>query len=703
MYNQWSLAYLDVQSGHLDDFTLQNMNLPEENEENYLHLTLYLMTDNVLSSNFFIEHNDGNRTIYPDPSKIYIFYRVFYMNISTGIIVEDKKDNTMHGTIEVEEESYLIRGRPVVIDGKNLYPLKQLSKMTHNVLQNDLKDYMIDNKTNGLKNSHKSFKKAKIFSPPFNGPYYVEAVFYVDLLSMTMTYPQLFSVAAQVDYILRDPTFQREAHFILKGIKPYIGPDIRKKDDLDVFCNYTANARANKEEDVSYLISGNWKGDDSIIGIAPIEGICDAQRSCSLIHPTDTEIARTIAHETGHLFGAIHDHENECASLSLGGIMHYDSTFPRKYQWSNCSVQEIDNYLGNEEKCLANADNYHKPASYFVPNLDLHKACRSRNLNLDLENSNCNYLRCTSIGSYDRNLPELLDFVPCNQSSNKLSSSQTGGICYKGTCILKEDFQETAGLWSSWSSWSRCGGDDIIGYSKRTRKCKNPRPKFFGRYCQGAKREYKVCNNTINRNNKKNQALCTNHDSSSIYSEKSDAPCVLYCYVKNTSTYNNIGKAVNGTLVRKENSLDMCLNGAIIPIGCDNQLYSTAKFDNCGICKGDNSQCVPIEIENYTLLINDMTIANLSQDIKIIYFKLDLRYLDGSSEPGNSIVLIRNGTKFTGTQIMTLTDITYKIDEKNEIISSEKLSSPLIIQIKSNIIQYYIRVNYKLKYAIPRN
>ncbi|XP_065325434.1 A disintegrin and metalloproteinase with thrombospondin motifs 17-like isoform X1 [Gordionus sp. m RMFG-2023] len=172
--------------------------------------------------------------------------------------------------------------------------------------------------------------------------------------------------------------------------------------------------------------------------------------------------------------------------------MHYDSTYPRKYQWSSCSVQDIDNYLGYEGKCLENADSYREAPSFFVSQLDLHKACRSWGLDLDLKNSSCTDLKCTAIGRFDRDLPQLLDFLPCNQLSNNLSSSQTG-ICYKGNCILKKRLQEKAGSWSSWSSWSKCRGDDTIGFAKRTRKCNNPRPKFGGRYCQGAKIEYKVC------------------------------------------------------------------------------------------------------------------------------------------------------------------------------------------------------------------
>lgn len=33
------------------------------------------------------------------------------------------------------------------------------------------------------------------------------------------------------------------------------------------------------------------------------------------------------------------------------------------------------------------------------------------------------------------------------------------------------------------------------------------------------------------------------------------------------------------------------MNGECLPAGCDNVLYSTAKLDMCGVCKGKNETC----------------------------------------------------------------------------------------------------------------
>ncbi|CAK9290283.1 unnamed protein product [Gordionus sp. m RMFG-2023] len=210
----------------------------------------------------------------------------------------------------------------------------------------------------------------------------------------------------------------------------------------------------------------------------------------------------------------------------------------------------------------------------FVTSSSQHRLCRlilndcgtiivDCNISYDEKFSNCTYLRCTSTRFY-REIWELLNFVPCNPLSNKLSSSKTKSICYKGKCIPEKKNQGKAGSWSSWSSLSKCQGDDTIGFAQRTRKCNNPWPKFGGRYCQGAKIKYEVCQNAFSKNNKKNQALCTEYDNSSIYTELDNKPCFLYCYFKHNNSVANIGKAVDGTIVRMENSMDMFFNGDII-------------------------------------------------------------------------------------------------------------------------------------------
>ncbi|CAK9297932.1 unnamed protein product [Gordionus sp. m RMFG-2023] len=167
--------------------------------------------------------------------------------------------------------------------------------------------------------------------------------------------------------------------------------------------------------------------------------------------------------------------ENDCNSLDKGGIMHDFSKFPRNAHWSECSVQEIDDYLGNENfaLCLRNVNN-NKTLGITIPKRDLTKTCKSisSKYRYDSERSNCTSIRCTKPGqSY--NYPIYLDFENCNKSTNRLSTSHTGSLCYRGECVSKANLTKD-GSWSEWYELG-CQGKSLIGYKKITRRCDNPK------------------------------------------------------------------------------------------------------------------------------------------------------------------------------------------------------------------------------------
>ncbi|KAI3376757.1 hypothetical protein L3Q82_000351 [Scortum barcoo] len=71
-------------------------------------------------------------------------------------------------------------------------------------------------------------------------------------------------------------------------------------------------------------------------------------------------------------------------------------------------------------------------------------------------------------------------------------------------------------------------------------------------------------------------------------------PCALRCQAKGRSvTVELAPKVLDGTRCRAE-ALDMCISGvcqAVAEVGCDHQLASGAREDNCGVCGGDGSTC----------------------------------------------------------------------------------------------------------------
>ncbi|CAK9290124.1 unnamed protein product [Gordionus sp. m RMFG-2023] len=304
------------------------------------------------------------------------------------------------------------------------------------------------------------------------------------------------------------------------------------------------------------------------------------------------------------------------------------------------------------------------------------------------------------MGNYYVDVPKFSDMHPCNPSDNRLSKSDTGSVCYKEKCVLETTIIPQADPWSSWSPWSPCRGDDVTGFEKRNRKCDKSRLKLGEQICQGNDTEYKVCKNKASRNSKKNMALCKKHDSSSIYSAEDEYPCRLICFVG--PNFTNYGNAADGTLIKTENMLSMCLNGFIIPVGCDDEFFSTAKWDKCGICNGDNSKCYPFEAEEMITLTKARTnITNLNPGTTFLLFRLILGYHQGLDGPENSIVLKRNGKNYKGNLIKKLTDITYEKNKDFELITSHMLAGPLTIQILKNLAGKIV-VGYKLRYATPK-
>ena len=71
--------------------------------------------------------------------------------------------------------------------------------------------------------------------------------------------------------------------------------------------------------------------------------------------------------------------------------------------------------------------------------------------------------------------------------------------------------------------------------------------------------------------------------------------CELKCMPKKHFFYVTFKDSViDGTRCNKFN-LDVCIAGTCEPVGCDNQLYSDAKVDKCGVCRGDGSSCFKVD------------------------------------------------------------------------------------------------------------
>ncbi|XP_051776371.1 ADAMTS-like protein 3 isoform X1 [Erpetoichthys calabaricus] len=150
--------------------------------------------------------------------------------------------------------------------------------------------------------------------------------------------------------------------------------------------------------------------------------------------------------------------------------------------------------------------------------------------------------------------------------------------------------------WDAWGPWSDCSRTCGGGASYSLRRCLN------GRNCEGRNIKYKTCSNMecpVESGDFRAQQ-CSAHNDIKYKGETYEwlpvsndlvTPCALKCQAKGKNLVVELApKVLDGTRC-KTDSLDMCINGICQAVGCDLQLGSNAKEDNCGVCAGDSSTC----------------------------------------------------------------------------------------------------------------
>ncbi|CAN9509520.1 unnamed protein product [Ophioblennius macclurei] len=151
-------------------------------------------------------------------------------------------------------------------------------------------------------------------------------------------------------------------------------------------------------------------------------------------------------------------------------------------------------------------------------------------------------------------------------------------------------------LWDAWGSWSECSRTCGGGASYSLRRC------LSSKICEGQNIKYRTCSNVDcppDAGDFRAQQCSAHadvryqgqyHEWLPVYNDP-DNPCALRCKAKGSGLLVELApKVLDGTRCYTE-SLDMCISGACQIVGCDHELGSTTKEDNCGVCNGDGSSC----------------------------------------------------------------------------------------------------------------
>ncbi|XP_014328990.1 A disintegrin and metalloproteinase with thrombospondin motifs 16 [Xiphophorus maculatus] len=384
---------------------------------------------------------------------------------------------------------------------------------------------------------------------------------------------------------------------------------------LNSFCHWqsTLGGREGRHHDHAILLTGldicSWKNEPcDTLGFAPISGMCSKYRSCTVNEDTGLGLAFTIAHESGHNFGMVHDGEGNVCKKSEGNIMSPTLAGHNGiFSWSPCSRQYLSRFLNTAQAfCLSDepkaVKEYRYPEKLPGELYDADTQCKwqfgekAKLCTLDFKKDICKALWCHRVGRKCET-----KFMPAAEGS----ACGPNMWCRRGHCVKQGDEgpRPQHGHWSEWSSWSTCSRSCESGVTYRERQCNNPRPTNGGKFCDGSTRSYKLCNtvdcptNTADYRAKQ----CAEFNSRQFrgwyytwrpYTRVDDQDiCKLYCLAEGYDFFFALASKVrDGTLCSKDSS-NVCIDGLCERVGCDRVLGSAAVPDACGVCKGDNSTC----------------------------------------------------------------------------------------------------------------
>uniref|UniRef100_A0A8C9R511 ADAM metallopeptidase with thrombospondin type 1 motif 16 n=1 Tax=Scleropages formosus TaxID=113540 RepID=A0A8C9R511_SCLFO len=384
---------------------------------------------------------------------------------------------------------------------------------------------------------------------------------------------------------------------------------------LNSFCQWQSGlgGTEGRRHDHAILLTGldicSWKNEPcDTLGFAPISGMCSKYRSCTINEDTGLGLAFTIAHESGHNFGMVHDGEGNVCKKSEGNIMSPTlAGHNGVFSWSACSRQYLSKFLSSTQAlCLSNEprsmNEYKYPEKLPGELYDADTQCKwqfgkkAKLCTLDFKKDICKALWCHRAGRKCET-----KFMPAAEGS-KCGPEMW---CRRGQCVKQGDEgpRPVDGQWSEWSTWSDCSRSCESGVTYRERQCNNPRPSYGGKFCEGSSRFYKLCNtqDCPKGSTDFRAQQCAEFNSKQFrgwyykwkpYTRVEDQDsCKLYCYAEGFDFFFALSSKVKDGTLCSEDSSNVCIDGLCERVGCDRVLGSTAMPDACGVCKGNNSTC----------------------------------------------------------------------------------------------------------------
>eukprot|EP00071_Canis_lupus_P022751 XP_013973261.1 ADAMTS-like protein 1 isoform X2 [Canis lupus familiaris] len=253
--------------------------------------------------------------------------------------------------------------------------------------------------------------------------------------------------------------------------------------------------------------------------------------------------------------------------------------------------------------------------------------------------------------------------------------------------------EDRDGLWDAWGPWSECSRTCGGGASYSLRRC------LSSKSCEGRNIRYRTCSNVDcppEAGDFRAQQCSAHNDvkhHGQFYewlpvSNDPDNPCSLKCQAKGTTLVVELApKVLDGTRCYTE-SLDMCISGLCQIVGCDHQLGSTIKEDNCGVCNGDGSTCRLVRGQYKSQLsatkLDDTVVAIPygSRHIRLVLKGPDHLYLETKTLQGAKG---ENTLSSTGTFLVDNSSVDFqKFPDKEILRMTGPLTADFIVKIHNS-------------------
>ncbi|XP_032248310.1 ADAMTS-like protein 1 isoform X2 [Phoca vitulina] len=253
--------------------------------------------------------------------------------------------------------------------------------------------------------------------------------------------------------------------------------------------------------------------------------------------------------------------------------------------------------------------------------------------------------------------------------------------------------EDRDGLWDAWGPWSECSRTCGGGASYSLRRC------LSSKSCEGRNIRYRTCSNVDcppEAGDFRAQQCSAHNDvkhHGQFYewlpvSNDPDNPCSLKCQAKGTTLVVELApKVLDGTRCYTE-SLDMCISGLCQIVGCDHQLGSTIKEDNCGVCNGDGSTCRLVRGQYKSQLsatkLDDTVVAIPygSRHIRLVLKGPDHLYLETKTLQGAKG---ENSLSSTGTFLVDNSSVDFqKFPDKEILRMTGPLTADFIVKIHNS-------------------